>query len=289
MKIIESAHAKINLYLDVFARRDDGFHDILTVMHSVGLCDELTVTAEYADKSSVVLLVSSDYPVPSGRDNLAYRAAEKYIEATGITARVVIELKKKIPMEAGLGGGSSDAAAVLRAMNKIFGTLGEGELQTLALSLGSDVPFCLVGGTYLCDGRGVPKQKIDLNSLNLLIVLGRGRITAKEGYDALDALYSDFDGTVQKPTKDLTVILTAFSDGGIKRDALYNVFESISLSPVAEALKLRDLLLASGAQSALMSGSGPAVFGIFKTKSEAEKASATILKLGHTVYLTESI
>ena len=289
MKIIESAHAKINLYLDVLARRNDGFHDILTVMHSVGLCDELTVTAERAESSSVSLSVASDYPVPSGRDNLAYRAAEKYIEAAGITARVVIELKKRIPMEAGLGGGSSDAAAVLRAMNKIFGILSDGELQTIALSLGSDVPFCLVGGTCLCDGRGVPKQRLDTNSLNLLIVLGSGRITAKEGYDALDKLYSNFDGTVPKPTKDLAAIRPAFFKGEIEQDILYNVFERIPLAPIAEAISLRNLLLKNGAKAALMSGSGPAVFGIFEIKSEAEKAFDAMIKLGYSVYLTKSV
>ena len=289
MKVTEYAYAKINLYLDVISRRDDGFHNVLSVMHSVGLCDELTLTARQSSATVIILRVLSEEQIPSGPDNLVYKAVEQYLLASGITARVDIKLKKNIPVGAGLGGGSTDAAAALRAMNRIFGAQDTEQLLRLALSIGSDVPYCLLGGTYICEGRGEPTRRLDIQPLNFVVVLGKDRLTAKDGYAALDLLYSDFGGTVQKSTLSQSELYAAFSNGNPAPSCLYNVFEKVDLDGVKRALKVREALLELGASAARMSGSGPAVFGIFETKNAAETAFDKIKSLGYDAYLTSSV
>ena len=154
MQISEKAYAKINLFLDVVGKRADGFHEIKSVMQSVSLFDEVDVSVERADYSCITIKVENS-DIPADERNLAYLAAEAFLDKTGISAAVDITLRKYIPDRAGLGGGSSDAAAVLRALNMAFGDpLSKNELIALAEALGSDVPFCLVGGTRLCEGKG---------------------------------------------------------------------------------------------------------------------------------------
>ncbi|MBO7170061.1 MAG: 4-(cytidine 5'-diphospho)-2-C-methyl-D-erythritol kinase, partial [Clostridia bacterium] len=154
MKVNEKAYAKINLFLDVTGKREDGFHELVSVMHSVGLADEIEVETKQADYSCITLEMKNS-SLPADERNLAYLAAEAFLDKTGITAAVHIRLEKHIPVCAGLGGGSSDAAAVLRAMNASFDNpLSVSELCELGATLGSDVPFCVVGGTRLCRGIG---------------------------------------------------------------------------------------------------------------------------------------
>ena len=142
MQVIkEKACAKVNLYLDVIARREDGFHDIKTVMHSVSLCDEVTVSYSPSQKTQVRISVQGNQYIPTDARNLAVRAASLYLEKAQLSADITIALKKHIPVAAGLAGGSSDAAAVLRACNRIFGRLfTERALAKMAAELGSDVP-----------------------------------------------------------------------------------------------------------------------------------------------------
>jgi 4-diphosphocytidyl-2-C-methyl-D-erythritol kinase len=151
----EFAYAKINLTLDVVSKRSDGFHDIESVMHSLSLCDELIFTVCESDKTEISLEIKGNDSLPTDKNNLVCRAALLYLDKIGESARIGVTLIKKIPSAAGLAGGSSDAAATLRAMNRLYdGRLSEDELLTLAASIGSDVPYCLVGGTALCEGRG---------------------------------------------------------------------------------------------------------------------------------------
>ena len=158
----EKAYAKINLYLDVVARRDDGFHDIRTVMHSVTLSDDVTVILDRRDKGTGLrMLVDGNRRLPRDSRNIAYEAARLFLERAAIDASIIIKLKKRIPVAAGLAGGSSDAAAVLRAMNKLFKRpLSDRALLEIAAGLGSDVPYCLLGGTALCEGRGENMQLV---------------------------------------------------------------------------------------------------------------------------------
>ena len=152
----ELAHAKVNLYLDVISRREDGFHDIKTVMHSISLADTITVSLSASKETSVRLQIVGNRHLPTDMKNLAVRAALLYLEKSGINASVEIKLEKCIPVAAGLAGGSSDAAAVLRAMNRLCGKMfSEKALYSMAAELGSDVPYCIYGK------RGVAFIKIN--------------------------------------------------------------------------------------------------------------------------------
>ncbi|MBR6289901.1 MAG: 4-(cytidine 5'-diphospho)-2-C-methyl-D-erythritol kinase, partial [Clostridia bacterium] len=154
MKVSREAHAKINLFLSVGDRRPDGFHDILSVMHAVSLSDTVTLEVEKAPERTISL--KSDGDVPDGPSNLAWRACEAFLRKTGIDGyRIAIRLEKRIPVAGGLAGGSTDAAATLVLLNGFFGdVLSPGELLDLGGSIGSDVPFCILGGTVLARGRG---------------------------------------------------------------------------------------------------------------------------------------
>jgi 4-diphosphocytidyl-2-C-methyl-D-erythritol kinase len=151
--ITKQAYAKINTYLDVISKRDDGFHDILSVMRRVSLADNVRMEIFDSSETGINLSVKGD-DLPCDERNLVYRAAVKFLEKFKICSKINIEIEKKIPIGAGLAGGSADAAATLRALNRIFNLASEEQLLEIAAEIGSDVPFCLLGGTALCEGRG---------------------------------------------------------------------------------------------------------------------------------------
>ena len=198
MKVTEKAYAKINLYLDVISRREDGFHDIKTVMHSISLFDELTVTYKPSPITNVRLRLKGSRFLPTDDKNLAVRAAVLYLDALKKNADIEITLKKKIPIAAGLAGGSSDAAATLRAMNRLFDkAFTERALYKMAASLGSDVPYCLYGKTALCEGRGEIITKLpDTMKLNIVVAVANEHVSTPRAYSALDGIFSSFDGSV---------------------------------------------------------------------------------------------
>ncbi len=290
--IKEYAYAKINLYLDVLSKRDDGFHDIRTVMHSISLCDELTVSVTRAKETRIRLTLDGNRRLPNDERNLAYRAAERFLSATLIDAEVDIRLDKRIPVSAGLAGGSSDAAAVLRAMNKLFGRpLTAKRLLEIAGELGSDVPYCLIGGTALCLSRGEDMARLpDTLSLYAVVAIADELVSTPEAYASLDKIYGDFK--LERDNEHLAlfaVLESSLHTGVLSGEKLYNIFEN-AVFPIcsgAEALKKRMLTL--GATHALMSGSGPSVFGIFESRTSAEVAAAFLRGEGYNAYYTESV
>ena len=160
MTVFEKAYAKINLFLDVTGRRNDGYHDIVTVMHSISLCDNIKLTTIPSDERRITI-ISNDSSLPVDSSNLVYKSAEKYMSNFNIKDSVEIWLEKRIPVGAGLGGGSSDAAAPLRALNRIYRCATKDQLLQMAAELGSDVPFCIDGGCATCTGRGENVRKFD--------------------------------------------------------------------------------------------------------------------------------
>ena len=275
MRVYERAYAKINLYLDVTGREADGFHSLRSVMQTVGLYDAVTVEATPAAEPTVSLSVKGRYRVPVGEGNLCHRAALAYMEAAASPMRVHIYLDKHIPVAAGLGGGSADAAAVLRALNRITGRrLAASRLLSLAAALGSDVPFCLLGHTRLCEGRGERMQVLTpCPAIPTVIVPSPERVSTPAAYGALDAAFGDFAAPAEHG--DLTAMLSALSArsaAGVA-SSLYNIFESVILPTCPAATEHRERLLALGADAALMSGSGPTVFGFFADRARAEAAA----------------
>ena len=292
ISIKEHAYAKINLYLDVLNKREDGFHDIKTVMHTVSLCDDITVSVRRAEKSSVHLSVAGHPKLPTDSRNLAVRAAELFLNTTLIGAEVHIRLVKRIPVAAGMAGGSSDAAAVLRAMNKAFKRpLTEKRLLELAAELGSDVPYCLIGGTALCYGRGERMERLpEALRLTLLVAIADEYVSTPMAYGELDRLYSDF-----KTERDSShegafdSVIEAARSGKTDDLKLYNIFENAVFGTCTKAEKIKRQMLDLGATHALMSGSGPSVFGVFQNSAQAESALESFKRDGIRVYMAESI
>ena len=292
ISIKEHAYAKINLYLDVLNKREDGFHDIKTVMHTVSLCDDITVSVRRAEKSSVHLSVAGHPKLPTDSRNLAVRAAELFLNTTLIGAEVHIRLVKRIPVAAGMAGGSSDAAAVLRAMNKAFKRpLTEKRLLELAAELGSDVPYCLIGGTALCYGRGERMERLpEALHLTLLVAIADEYVSTPRAYGELDRLYSDF-----KTERDSShqgafdSVIEAARSGKTDDLKFYNIFENAVFGTCTKAEKIKKQMLDLGATHALMSGSGPSVFGVFQNSAQAESALESFKRDGIRVYMAESI
>lgn len=288
MTVYERAYAKINLYLDVTGREPDGFHSLRSVMQTVGLYDAVSVEAAPAAEPTVSISLRGRYRVPVGEGNLCHRAALAYMEAAALPMRVRISLDKHIPVAAGLGGGSADAAAVLRALNRITRRrLAADRLLSVAASLGSDVPFCLLGHTRLCEGRGERMQVLTPSPLlPTVIVPSTERVSTPSAYAALDGAYGGF--ATPSEHGDLSAMLRALAarDPRAVIRALYNIFETVVFPDCPLAAEHRERLLALGARATLMSGSGPTVLGFFDTEEEAAAAASALgphATLTHTV------
>ena len=288
----EFAYAKINLHLDVLDKREDGFHGVRTVMQTVTLADELTVSVKPSKKREISLRLLGGGKLPCDSRNLAYRAAELFLDTTLIESAVDIRLNKRIPVAAGLAGGSADAAATLRALNRLFRKpLTEKKLLALAAELGSDVPFCLIGGTALCLGRGEIVERLPSGlNFNLVVAIADEHVSTPMAYSRLDELYDDFraprDSEAQAAFDSL---MSSIELGTLVADKLYNIFENVIFKTCFEAESIKNSLLELGATHALMSGSGPSVYGIFNDKASAERAKDTLVSMGVNAYCAETV
>lgn len=270
-QVTEIAPAKVNLTLSVGRKRADGYHDIVTLMETVSLCDKLTVSIGNKLLPDIKLSNSGKYTVPEDPSNLVVRAAEAYFDAYGERFPILISLAKNIPTEAGLGGGSADAAATLRALNRMVDRpLSADRLALVAATLGSDVAFCLFGGTAICSGRGELIDPVSDPAYRFYtVVMGKDRVSTPAAYRALDDLREKRNDALPERSR---AELKALARG--ESVALFNDFES-SVFPYHPEIKERKARLISlGAKDALMSGSGAAVFGVFSDLVSAEKAAS---------------
>ena len=288
----EKAYAKINLFLDVVAKRDDGFHEIKTVMHTVSLCDEVTVSVQNAHNNFIRITIPNCAYIPTDNRNLAYRAAELFLDRLGKKATVNIHLYKRIPVAAGLAGGSTDAAAVLRALNKAWRKpFSNAVLAKMAAELGSDVPYCVLGKTALCEGRGELMTPIP-TSLHLytVVAIAKERMSTPEAYSALDSLYSDFDGSCSTGGDAYYPKMCGALSGGTDIGAgIFNAFESAVLPKCEGARSIKQRMTELGATSVLMSGSGPSVYGIFPDIDSAKAAENTLRSEKYSAWFAESV
>ena len=283
-----SAYAKINLFLAVGELRPDGFHDILTVMRRTSLCDEVGVETVADGRGEITLTATGDEKIPTDSDNIAYRAAEKYLSFAGITDSVSISIEKNIPVGAGLGGGSADAAATLRALERIYGALSKEKILEIALSLGSDVPFCIFGWTAICEGRGEVITPItDKQTMHLVIAMNGGKVLASEAYRLLDKTRGEASCDTDKGSEYLPALLKYLSNEGEMPTTLYNSFEFALGEVEDKVLYLKQRMKECGASLALMSGSGPSVFGIFPDKDSAERCTKALRDEGIRAYYSK--
>ena len=278
-QIVLDAHAKINLTLDVTGKRDDGYHLLKMVMQSVSLCDTVTLTKT---GSPGIALTCSAPHIPCGEGNIAYKAAALFCSRTGISPGVSIHIEKRIPSQAGLGGGSADGAAVLAGMDLLFETgLSEDELCDLGVQIGADVPFCIRGGTLLCEGIGEVLTPVPpMPSCAVLLCKPEVNVSTKEAYGKIDR-----GELLNRP--DNGAMLSALAEGDLRkigREAR-NVFECVLDLPVIEEIKAA--MKNGGALGACMSGSGSAVFGLFPNRSAAEQCAAALSEKHREVFRCE--
>ncbi|MDD6812730.1 MAG: 4-(cytidine 5'-diphospho)-2-C-methyl-D-erythritol kinase [Lachnospiraceae bacterium] len=270
-QIVRKAYAKINLGLDVLRRREDGYHEVKMIMQTVGIFDTLTFVKKEAPG---IFLRVDNKELSGGKENLIYRAAELLMKKAGVEQGVEITLEKRIPIAAGMAGGSTDAAAALHGINELF-ALGYSleELQALGVTLGADIPYCLAGGTALSEGIGEILTKLPSPPQCTLVVAKPDiNVSTKFVYENLHAntlmYHPDIDG--------MTAAIREGSLQGIT-DRLGNVLETVTIREYPIIEQIKDLMKQAGAENALMSGSGPTVFGIF-TKEEAAKRAAALIR-----------
>ena len=280
-QITREAHAKINLTLDVTGRRADGYHTVEMVMQSVGLHDDVTLRP--ADGIS---LTCSRPDLPTDSGNLAFRAAELFFRETGAAGGCAIHIEKRIPVAAGLAGGSTNAAAVLRALNALYGAgLSDDTLCAMGLKLGADVPFCLLGGTMLAEGIG--------EKLTRLPAAPRGcAVLCKPPFAvSTKAVYEAIDSVTLPERPDTAGMLRAIEAGNWHGVCarLSNVMEMVTAEHHPEIGEIRRILLDCGADGARMSGSGPTVYGLFSAKTNAETAVQRLKPRFADTFLTELV
>lgn len=276
MKCVEKAYAKVNLTLAVGEKRPDGYHEVVSVMQRVSLCD--TLTAEQTREG--ITLTCSNPALPSGEENLAHRAASLFFRETGITGGAALTLEKRIPSQAGLGGGSSDAASALLALRKLYApALSDTELETMAAALGSDVPFFIRGGTQLATGRGEVLSPLPpLTDGWFVIVKPTESFSTPAMYRRLDNL----PPACTPPLPPLQGGLPALAAG------LFNRFEAAI--PAGSAVwDIKARLAAYGALASLLSGSGSAVFGLFDTETAARAAVEALRPAWPEIFLARPV
>lgn len=269
MKLTVNAPAKINLFLDIVGRLDNGYHSLFMVMQSVSLAD--TVTVESA--ASGIELTCSEPRLPCGEKNIAYKAAKAFFDATGIEGGARLHIDKRIPFEAGLAGGSADAAAALVGLNELYGSpLGTQELCEVGLRVGSDVPFCIVGGTCLAQNTGGVLSRLKpLGECGIVISKPEKGVSTAEAYSAADSVYLYHPDSVR-----MLDACERGDFGGICRYA-GNVFEQVV--EVVERVEIKRIMREEGAALAQMSGSGPSVFAIFEDKNAAARCAERLKAL----------
>jgi len=279
----DSAFAKINISLDIVSKRHDGFHDLKMVMQSISLCDEITVGCVPGEGVGV----ESGLPyLPDDERNIAAKAALAFFQHTGIKGyRANIRIKKNIPVCAGLGGGSADGAAVLRMLDRMFDSgLGRIALEKLGSSIGSDIPFCITGGTKLAEGKG--EILTDLKPMPRCCI-----VVCKPAFSfSTPELFGRIRCEKIHARPDTDGLLDALEKGDLNGVArrMYNVFEDALPRGERHIAEIKYTMLDNGALSAIMTGTGPTVFGLFQDEACAQKAYEQ-LKPGYSdCYLAET-
>ncbi|MGN0369016.1 MAG: 4-(cytidine 5'-diphospho)-2-C-methyl-D-erythritol kinase [Butyrivibrio sp.] len=279
------AYAKINLGLDVLGTLDNGYHEVRMVMQNIDMFDKVNIFKNNSGRITVKTNLSF---LPTGADNLVYRAADLLIKEFGITAGVDIDLFKFIPVAAGMAGGSSDAAAVLRGMNTLFGlNLSMEELMKRGAMLGADIPYCIMGGTALAEGIGDRLTRLN-DCPSCYVVVGKPAISVSTKY-VYDNLV--LDDNTKHP--DIDGMILAIKEGRLYdvADRLGNVLETVTETKYPVITGIKEDMMDCGALNAIMSGSGPTVFGLFDDKDEADKCNE-YLRRGNRArisYVTELI
>lgn len=270
-----SANAKINLTLDILGTREDGYHEVAMIMQEISLHDTLSMGKINQGISLTIAIEGQKGTLPADESNLCWKAAALVQKEYNLQEGVEIHLIKRIPMAAGLAGGSADAAAVLKGMNHLF-RLGmtEARLCELGARLGSDIPFCIMGGTMLATGRGEVLTRLP-SFPRLSVVLAKPPVGVSTAW-----AYKTYDAGYDGPHPDNEAMLEAIHGGGAHKAAglLCNVLEGVTETEHPVIADYKRLMMEHGAMASMMSGSGPTVFGLVREKQQAWHLADTLKK-----------
>ncbi len=282
------AHGKINLALDVLGRRDNGYHDVRMIMQSVGLYDNVEIVnigPSASGKPEIDIETNLRY-LPNNENNLAHKAAYLLMDEFYIARHIAIRIKKMIPVAAGMAGGSADAAAVLKGVNRLFDLgLSNEELKKRGVTLGADIPYCIDGGTALSEGIGEILTPLPpMPQCIILLVKPPINVSTKLVYEKLDSKEIEYH-------PDIDGMIDAIKAGDLYGMAskLGNVLQTVTETEYPIITEIKEKMLEMGALNSMMSGSGPTVFGIFDDRAKAKEAYGFFKasNLGRQVYLTD--
>lgn len=258
------APAKINLSLDVMRKREDGYHELCMIMQTISIYDQIDI-----EKDETISIKCDKQNIPTDSKNTAYKAANEFFDYTKISGGCKINIKKNIPFGAGMGGGSSDAAEVILALNELYNTnLTEKEMCEIAVKVGADVPFFILKGTCVAEGIGEKLKSIDNNLTGcILVCMPDFQISTKWVYENL---------SIKKmKTYDINTVISSIKKGDkiTFGKNIFNVLEDVSVNKYKEIENIKSIMKNKGAYAALMTGSGSAVFGIYDDELQARKAA----------------
>ncbi|MBU5477499.1 4-(cytidine 5'-diphospho)-2-C-methyl-D-erythritol kinase [Eubacterium sp. MSJ-21] len=270
--LTRNAYAKVNLALDVLRRREDGYHDVCMIMQNLSLYDTLTFTMEEADTLAITLSCDKEF-VPCDERNLIYKAIVLMGETYHLTGHIHVELVKRIPVEAGMAGGSTDCAAAFHAMRELYGLdVSDQELMKLGVKLGADVPYCIMAKTALSEGIGeVLTEVAPLPDCYVVVAKPTISVSTKMVYENLHA-------NELQHHPDVAGMIEALKQGDLSGVAsrMENVLETVTTKLYPQIEEIKQSMKESGAENAIMSGSGPTVFGLYREKAIAEQAAEKI-------------
>ena len=268
-KIELKAYGKINIGLDVIRKREDGYHDLNMIMQTVGVYDDVIISREDGTQTYEIEVSTDADILPNDKGNLAFMAAKVLMEAYDIKSKVKIHINKRIPIAGGMAGGSADCAAVLRGVNKLFQLgLTDEQLQEYGVKLGADVPYCIVGGTKRAQGIG--EILTDLPTPPKCYVI----IAKPDAFVSTKFVYSHIRPAQIENHPDIDGIIESIKAGDLYGmcEKIANVMEDVTIPEYPIIQKVKDILKSNGAVNALMSGSGPTVFGIYDDEEKAKQS-----------------
>ncbi len=280
--MILQAPAKINLTLDVVGKRENGYHDVRMIMETVSLYDTINI---HKTNGKIELKCNLPY-VPTDERNIAFKAAKMFFEETGIKGGVSINIRKRIPVAAGMAGGSTDGATVLKGLNIIHGKpLSNEKLEEIAAKLGADVPYCINGRLALAEGIGEKLTKLGtMPRTSVLLAKPDISLSTKWVYQNLQwdkvAGHPDTDGAIED-----------LKNGDVRAlaDKMYNVLEEVSIKRYPIIQEIKDIMTEGGALKSMMSGSGPTVFGLYDDEEKARDTKKKLEKMCSFVYLGHTL
>ena len=283
MELQIKAYGKLNLSLDILRRQTSGYHDMSMVMESIELCDDVHIAIADGDQTR---FSSNLYFLPVDDSNIAVEAVEVFFRELNLPRRqVTIHIHKRLPVSAGVAGGSANAAAVLRGLNRLMGTeLSTEELMQLGLMLGSDVPYCIAGGTMLAEGRGERLTKLaSLPPCHIVVCKPQFSISTA-------SLFGRVECAKIRHRPDTAGLIAALAGGSVKQVAvrMYNVFEDMLDPKQREVMNIKKTLLEFDALGAAMTGTGPSVFGLFEEEAPAQRAYGHLQRYYPETFLTKN-